>query len=295
MNSLVVVSGKGGTGKTTIVGSFAALAPRPVLADCDVDAANLHLLLQPRKVEAHEFSASLEATIDSTQCTGCGRCIESCAFGAIEDRGQLGVCVDSLACEGCGLCARLCPHGAIDMRPVTSGEWFVSDTRYGPLVHARLQPAEENSGRLVTLVRERAAAMAAERSAHWLLIDGAPGIGCPVIASLAGASCALIVTEPTVAGRSDLRRIASLLRHFGVAALVCVNKWDIHEALADEIEAECRQEGHAVVGRVPYDEDVPLAIGDGVPLVEWSDGAAAHAVRTLWQNVTEAAREHSPS
>ncbi|NQT85798.1 4Fe-4S binding protein, partial [bacterium] len=210
MKQLVVVSGKGGTGKTTVVGSFAALAERPVLADCDVDAADLHLLLSPTQKQMGDFTGPLNPMIDTRRCTECGVCVEHCVFDALElsERGKLRF--DEFACEGCGLCARLCPIDAIQMLPTLAGHWFVSDTRFGPLVHAKLGVAEENSGKLVTLVRNRAAEIAAERDARWLLIDGSPGIGCPVIASLAGADAALIVTEPTLSGKSDLLRVARL-------------------------------------------------------------------------------------
>jgi MinD superfamily P-loop ATPase len=289
MRSLVVLSGKGGTGKTTVVGSFAALSERPVLADCDVDAANLHLLLSPEVREAQDFTASKRPVINPGCCTGCEVCVENCAFGALKLDADGVAEVDPYACEGCGLCARLCAASAIEMEPTVSGRWFVSDTRYGPLVHARLRPAEENSGRLVTVVRQRAAEIAEARAAPWLIVDGAPGIGCPVIASLAGAKSVLIVTEPTVAGRSDLRRVAQLVRHFDLSVLVCVNKWDLHGALTAEIEAECRDRGYALVGRVPYDDAVPRSIADGVPLVEWDDGPASQATRSVWAQVAEMA------
>lgn len=288
MKQLVVISGKGGTGKTTIVGSFAALAERPVLADCDVDAADLHLLLSPDIREERDFAGPLNPVIDGNLCTGCGLCVERCAFAALMLNDEGIAQLDEIACEGCALCSRVCPAEAIQMRRVIAGRWFVSDTRFGPLVHAKLGVAQENSGKLVTLVRSKAAEIAEQRGAPWLLVDGAPGIGCPVIASLAGASAILIVTEPTLSGKSDMGRVARLAAHFSIPALVCVNKWDINEGIAEEIEAEAKAGGYRVVGRVPYDPAVPRSIVEGVPLVETDDGPAAQAVRALWQTVAAA-------
>jgi MinD superfamily P-loop ATPase len=195
--------------------------------------------------------------------------------------------MDSIACEGCALCSFVCPTLAITMRRVVAGRWFVSDTRFGPLVHARLGVAQENSGKLVTLVRSRAAEIAEERGADWLLVDGSPGIGCPVIASLAGASAVLIVTEPTLSGKSDLGRVARLAAHFSIPTLVCVNKWDINEALTREIEAESEAGGCRIVRRIPYDNAVPRSIVQGVPLVESDDGPASRAVRALWDAIAK--------
>ncbi len=288
MKQLVVISGKGGTGKTTVVGSFAALAERPVLADCDVDAADLHLLLSPDIREERDFAGPLNPVIDGGQCTGCGVCVERCAFNALMLSGEGVAQLDEIACEGCGLCARVCPANAIQMRRVIAGRWFVSDTRFGPLVHAKLGVAQENSGKLVTLVRSKAAEIAEQQGAPWLLVDGAPGIGCPVIASLAGANAILIVTEPTLSGKSDMGRVARLAAHFSIPALVCVNKWDINEGLTAEIEAESRSGGYRLAGRIPYDPAVPRSIVEGVPLVETDAGPAAQAVRTLWQTVAAA-------
>jgi len=287
VKQLVVISGKGGTGKTTVVGSLAALAERPVLADCDVDAADLHLLLAPEVQEQGEFTGPKEPVIDAARCTGCGACVEHCVFDALALDDETAV-LDGVACEGCGLCARVCPTEAIEMQLVVAGRWFVSRTRFGPLSHAKLGVAQENSGKLVTLVRNKAAELAEQRDAPWLLVDGSPGIGCPVIASLAGADAVLIVTEPTLSGKSDLLRVARLADHFGIPALVCVNKWDINEAVAAEIEAECEAGGYRLVGRIPHDAAVPRSIVAGVPLTEYDDGPAAQAVRQVWERVASA-------
>jgi MinD superfamily P-loop ATPase len=290
MKQIVILSGKGGTGKTVVTASFTALADQPVAADCDVDAADLHLVLDPKVKDQGDFTGPVEPDIDSDLCTGCGLCVEKCFTHALALRDDVAA-LDPVACEGCALCSYLCPAEAITMHPVIAGRWFVSDTRFGPLVHARLGVAQENSGKLVTLVRNKAAEIAEDRGAPWLLVDGSPGIGCPVIASLAGADAVLIVSEPTLSGQSDLRRVAQLARHFDIPAHVCVNKWDINEETTEQIEAECRQEGWHLAGRIPYDDAVPHAIVAGQPLVERSDGPAAKAVRKLWDALSQNIRD----
>ncbi|GAH59822.1 unnamed protein product, partial [marine sediment metagenome] len=215
MKEVVVLSGKGGTGKTSIAASFAALAQSKVLVDCDVDAADLHLLLEPQIKEENEFWSGQVASIDKERCTECGLCQEVCRFGAIKD-----YVVDEISCEGCELCSQICPVDAITMRPCMAGHWFISDTRYGALVHARLGIAEENSGKLVTLVRNNARLIAKKGELDYIISDGPPGIGCPVIASLSGANLALLVTEPTLSGIHDLERVIGVCRHFGIPALI---------------------------------------------------------------------------
>jgi len=280
MKELLVISGKGGTGKTTVVGSFAALARDAALADADVDAPNLHLLLAPQIREERPYSGAELAAVDEDACTRCGRCEEVCRFAAV--RGHQ---VDARRCEGCGVCALVCPAGAITMRPQTSGRIFVSDTRYGPLTHARLLAGAEATGRLVTEVRRLARQTADRAGAHLLLTDGSPGIGCPVIASLAGVDAALVVTEPSPSGIHDLQRVLQVAAHFRVPAAVCVNKWDINPEVADQA-AECaRSAGACVLGRVPFDEAVSAAISEGIPLVEASTGPAARAVEALWDRM----------
>jgi len=241
---LVMISGKGGTGKTSIVASFAALAEKAVLADCDVDAADLHLVLDPKTVERKKFSGGSRATIQAELCTACGKCEEICRFDAVCFDGPPNGAVDEtcridpIACEGCGVCARFCPANAIGFGPVVNGEWFISQIRHGSMVHAKLGVAEENSGKLVSLVRTQAKKIAEDRNLDLVLIDGSPGIGCPVIASIAGADIALVVTEPTLSGLHDLRRVIDLTRHFGIGTLVCINKWDLNEDIAAQIEAQ---------------------------------------------------------
>ena len=255
MKEIVVLSGKGGTGKTSIVGSFAALAKNKVLADCDVDAADLHLILNPEVRENHEFRSGQTAVIDGERCTQCGLCQELCHFGAIKD------CeVDPISCEGCGFCFHICPAEAITMKENLSGEWFISNTKYGPLVHARLGIAQENSGKLVATVRQQARKMAEKLGVDYIISDGPPGIGCPVISSLSGANLALLVTEPTLSGIHDLERVLGVCHHFGVQAMVCINKYDINEDNTRQIERYCLNNGVEVAARIPFDNVVTEAI-----------------------------------
>jgi len=287
MKQLVVISGKGGTGKTVLSASFAALAANAVLADADVDASNLHLLLHPEIRERHEFVGGSKARVEARDCTACGRCRPVCRFEAIVEDGEGIARVDPLACEGCGLCARVCPASAILMEPRVSGEWFVSTTRFGPFVHARLGVAEENSGKLVTRVRTKAREVGEREGRDVLIMDGSPGIGCPVIASLSGTDLALIVTEPTLSGVHDLERIAGLARHFKIRAVCAVNKFDINLGNTERIESWCAGQAIPVVGKVPFDPAVMKSVAGGVPLVEFSRGAAAGSVRALWETLRE--------
>jgi MinD superfamily P-loop ATPase len=285
MKELVVLSGKGGTGKTSIVASFAALAKSKVLADCDVDAADLHLVLQPAMRVNHEFWSGQVAVIDEEKCTQCELCQDLCRFGAIND-----FRVDSVSCEGCGFCFHICPAEAIIMKENMSGHWFISDTKYGPLVHARLGIAQENSGKLVALVRQQARGIAESNRLNYIISDGPPGIGCPVISSLSGADLALLVTEPTQSGIHDLERVLDVCRHFGVPALVCVNKYDINEDNSRKIEDYCLGQGLEVVAKIPFDNAVTEAIVKGVPVVEHAQGRVTKEIESLWHCVSQALR-----
>jgi MinD superfamily P-loop ATPase len=280
MKELVVLSGKGGTGKTSIVGSLAALAEDKVLADCDVDAADLHLLLEPVVRQKQEFWSGHVAVIDGEKCTQCGLCQELCRFEAVKD-----FRVDPVSCEGCGFCYRVCPAEAITMKENLSGHWFISDTKYGPLVHARLGIAQENSGKLVALVRQQAKEMAEKQGGGLIISDGPPGIGCPVISSLSGASLALLVTEPTLSGIHDLERVLGVCRHFGVPALVCINKYDINEDNSHQIEDYCREQGVELAARIPFDNIVTEALVKGRPVVKYSDGLVSRQIKGLWQKL----------
>ncbi len=281
MKEVVILSGKGGTGKTTIVASFAALARSKVLVDCDVDAADLYLLLQPVARETSEFWGGQVARIDKKLCTRCGTCEAVCRFDAIKDFN-----VDPVSCEGCGFCSHVCPEDCITMQDRLAGTWFVSDTKYGPLVHARLGVAQENSGKLVAAVRQRARHIAEAQNLDYIISDGPPGIGCPVISSLSGVDIALIVTEPTLSGIHDLDRVMSVCRHFGVPALVCINKYDINEDNTRQIEQYCQEVAVEVLSKIPFDNVVTESLIQEVPVVEYSDGQVSQTITTLWQTIS---------
>ncbi|MBN2446446.1 MAG: ATP-binding protein [Phycisphaerae bacterium] len=290
LSEIVVISGKGGTGKTSIVASLAVLAENCVLADCDVDAADLHLVLAPMTRQRGEFSGGSQARIIAEQCNGCGKCEEVCRFDAVSlDGDGPRRRIDPIACEGCGVCAWFCPEKAIAFEPAINGEWFISDTRIGPMVHARLGIAEENSGKLVSLVREKAREVAQSQGRQMVLIDGSPGIGCPVIASLTGAWRALIVTEPTLSGLHDLERVADLTVHFRVETFICINKWNINEELAAEIEKRARQRGLKIAGRVRYDRAVTDAQVAALTVVEHTEDGVAADIRAVWSKVCSVA------
>ncbi|MCC7174099.1 MAG: ATP-binding protein [Bryobacterales bacterium] len=296
VKELAVISGKGGTGKTSLTASFAALCQSAALADCDVDAADLHLVLAPRVVRREPFSGGNRARIRAGHCTACGKCEELCRFDAIYfDGAGNGVLertfrVDPAVCEGCGVCAWFCAEGAIEFGPAVNGEWFISETRCGPMVHARLGVGGENSGKLVSTVRAGARRIAEERGLDLVLIDGSPGIGCPVIASITGASLVLAVTEPTLSGLHDLERVAQLTRHFGIPTMVCVNKWDLNAEVCERIEARAREMGLAPAGRVRYGSEITEAQIRGKAVVEYRRDGCASDIRAVWANI-EAALE----
>ena len=280
MKELVILSGKGGTGKTSLCACFAVLAGEKVICDADVDAPDLHLLLHPEIREKRDFWGREIAFINKDRCDRCGVCMEACRFGAIRNFE-----VDPQSCEGCRLCFHICPRDAVEMKPNLSGHLFISDTKYGPFVHARLDPGEENSGKLVAEVRGMARGLAEERGIGLIITDGPPGIGCPVISSLSGASLAVLVTEPTLSGIYDLERVLGVARHFGVKAGVVINKYDLDEENTRRIENFCQNMGVEVLSRLPFDEAVPKSIVMGIPVVEYTDGRISREIEALWRKL----------
>jgi len=286
---ITIISGKGGSGKTTVVSSLAMLADNTVLADNDVDAADLHLLLTPTVREAHDFVGGEKAVVDIAKCTGCGQCAEACHFKAIFSDGPMNALgkatcrIDELACEGCGLCKYVCAFDAIHTKPNVTGKWYISGTDYGPMAHARLGIAEENSGRLVTQVRNVAADLAKMLKKEYILGDGPPGTGCPVIASVSGADRVLIITEPTVSGVHDMERVLKLTRHFGIPALIIINKADLNALQAERIETIATDMRSSVIARIPFDRNVNDALMVGKTVIEYGKGPAFEAMQHVWE------------
>ena len=288
MKQLVILSGKGGTGKTSVAAALAHLASQDmpiVLADADVDAANLELVLSPTRLEEHVFMGGQIAVIDPDACSLCGRCYDVCRFDAVIP-GDEAYRVDPLACEGCASCFYQCPESAIVMEEQQAGLWFRSDTRFGPLFHAHLFAAQENSGKLVTLVKQHGRLLALDEGRELLIVDGPPGIGCPVISASAGADVALLVVEPTVSGIHDLERALGTVDHFGVPALVCINKADLNPSHSAAIGAYCAQEGIEMVARLPYDDAVTEAMVHGQPVTTYQpEGTMAASLRAAWTRI----------
>lgn len=283
MKSLAVISGKGGTGKTSITASLAWLAQPVVVADGDVDAADLHMLLKPEVKEKGAFIAGFTAIIDRELCTECGECVRACEFDAIDKS----INIDPISCEGCGVCEFVCPHGAIRMEAADCGEWFVSRTAVGPMAHARLHPGKENSGRLVSLVRKKAADLGQENNLDLIIIDGPPGVGCPVIASIGGVDCVLVVTEPTLAGFHDCERVLDLAKHFKVPALVLINKSDLNNGIADQIAEASAKRGVKVVGRIPYITEFTKAQLAGKNVIEYGSDELTTILKDVWDNLSK--------
>jgi MinD superfamily P-loop ATPase len=287
---LVVISGKGGTGKTSLVASFAALAKKTVISDCDVDAADLHLILNPQVKERGDFSGGVVAEIKQEKCTACGKCKQECRFLAIREEispNRSHFFIDHLACEGCGVCYLVCGDEAVKVEEAVNGEWFISETRHGPMSHAKLGIAEENSGRLVTLVRNNQDQLAQEASINEAIIDGSPGTGCPVIASLTGSNYALAVTEPTVSGIHDLARILKVTGHFGIPSGVVVNKYDINMEMTDKIKLLAKDYNAEFVGIIPYDKKVTDAQMEGLSVVEYTQSLTTEVIKNIWERVKQ--------
>jgi MinD superfamily P-loop ATPase len=287
MKEIVVISGKGGTGKTSLVASFAALAEKKVLADCDVDAADLHLVLDPKIGYREDFSGGKKAKIMIDECIACGKCEEVCRFEAIsylDSENDYMPCVNPIFCEGCGVCVRVCPVEAISFDDAINGEWYVSSTNHGPMVHAKLGMAEGNSGKLVTIVRNKAREIAEKEGLDFIIVDGSPGIGCPVIASITGADIVLVITEPTLSGQHDLLRASELAAHFRIPTLVCINKWDLNPDIAERIETEAKKRGIKNVGRIRYDTAITKAQIMKTSVIEYTGGAVSEDIKQVWRN-----------
>ena len=284
MREVIIISGKGGTGKTSLTGAFAHLAADKIICDLDVDAPDLHLLLQPTKERVEEFYSGNEAEIDGEKCDGCGLCATLCQFGAIRENGA-GFAVDPVRCEGCKVCVAFCPAAAIGFPEKHCGQWYVSATRFGPLVHAQLFPGAENSGRLVMVLKQQARELAKARGVDLVMCDGAPGIGCPVISSLSGAHLAVAVTEPTPSGRHDLERVSELCHHFQTSLAVIINKHDLNPDETDCIEAFCLKESYPVIGRLPHDPLVTQAMVQGRVVTELPETDFSRELGQVWGRI----------
>ena len=282
MKQLTIVSGKGGTGKTTVTAAFTTLSNSHVVADCDVDAADLHLILDPAITKQERFFGGKTAQLDREKCTQCDVCVQECRFNAIED-----YTIDPISCEGCGVCALVCPEDAISMEQHMSGYWFISDSRSGPMVHASLGVGEDNSGKLVSLVRQQARMIAERDNKKSVIIDGPPGIGCPVIAAITGVDLVLAVTEPTLSGIHDLERVVNVSKHFKVPVEVVINKYDINTENSYQIEHYCSENNLTVAGKIPYSQCVTEAMVNRKSVIEYNCGEVTREIERLWTNVTQ--------
>lgn len=284
IKKLTVISGKGGTGKTTVISNLAALADNVVLGDCDVDAPNMHLLLKPTVEKKTVFKSAKLAVKDEDSCNNCGLCREFCRFKAINED----LSINLLKCDGCGVCAAVCPSDAIHLEEQITGHIYHSNSRFGPMIHAKLKAGADNSGKLVSEVKKEADKTAVEQNKKLILIDGSPGIGCPVIASLNGVDMALVVTEPTQSGLADLVRVLGLSKHFNIQVFVVINKYDLNEKMAAEINKYCREKGISVIGKIPFSREINEAMHLGELIVNYKPAAKpAVAIRDMWQKVKE--------
>jgi MinD superfamily P-loop ATPase len=284
MKQILIISGKGGTGKTVITASFAALAKNKVMVDADVDAANLYLLLNPKIKSENAYIGSQSAIINAEKCIGCGKCEQVCRFNAIAKKDGI-YRVDELSCEGCGSCLIVCPNDAVTLEKEETGKWFISDTKYGVFVHAKLAIAQENSGKLVSIIREKAKDIAIENNAEYIIIDGPPGIGCPVIASLSGVDMAVIVTEPSLSGIHDMERVVGVAKHFGVDTKVIINKYDINIENTESINKFCKEKNIEVLGQLPFSDIVSQSVVKGIPIVEFCDEEITKNIKNLWEKM----------
>ncbi len=286
MLETAIISGKGGTGKSSLTAAFASLAQRVVLADCDVDASNLPVLFPLENPHIQPFVGSYEAVINASLCDHCGACLDHCRFGAIS-RVNGKVCISDVYCDGCGVCTRVCPRQAVALVERADSRLCSGAFRYGHMVYGRLAPGEEHSGKLVSLVREQAREQAQNRGINHVLIDGPPGIGCPVIAAMTGVGQVVIVAEPGVSGMHDLKRIWSLCQAVHMPAWVIINKWDLHRAGSRAMEALCRKQNIRLAGKLPFDPMVVDAMAHLKTVVEWVPGSTiASAIAKAWQKIS---------
>ena len=294
MKEIVVISGKGGTGKTSITASFAELAGEKIVAaDCDVDAADMHLLLKPDFAEAEDFYSGELAAIDPERCSACGSCAEVCRFKAVEVSGpgrsegpKAAYQISSLNCEGCGYCARVCPEEAITMEPMNVGKLYISSTKAGnTMVHARLGIGAENSGKLVARVKKEAKRIAEEEGKEFVLVDGSPGIGCPVVSSLSGADYVVLVTEPTASGLHDLKRVYQVVKQFHIPAGCIINKADLNPGVTREIERLCREEGVGKISSINYDETFTRAMTEGKTVIDYEENRLEPIITQSWEKI----------
>ena len=287
MRQILFLSGKGGTGKTSLAAAFAVLAENKVLADCDVDAANLHLLLDHQVVAVGDYRGSKEAVRDASLCTQCGRCCEVCRFNAVHE----GFEIDPYLCEGCGACVTACPPNALTLESRISGRWFNAETKWGPLASAELLPGEETSGKLVMQVKRNMEPLAQSVSADWAIVDGSPGIGCPVIASVSGVNAVILVTEPTLSGMHDLERILDVVNHFRLPSYLVINKADLSADLTERLELFASEKALPVLGRIPYDRAVTDRLLEGRSVAEDKESPAGAAMRDIFKNFMEVASD----
>ncbi len=278
LKEMVIVSGKGGTGKTTLTASFAYLAENKIIADCDVDASDMHLILQPEIKQVRPFPGRKKARVIEDKCIMCGVCEPECRFDAITDVNV----INPIKCEGCGVCKIVCPVDAIEMVETQAGELYLSESRYGPLIHARLFPGEENSGQLVSLVRQFAKITSGTKNKDFIIIDGPPGTGCPVTSAITGTNLAVVVTEPTLSGKHDLERVIEVIEHFRVKPAVVINKYDINEEVAGEIESYCEKKGIPLLGKIPFDRRAVEAVVNRKSIPEYCDCELSEIIREIW-------------
>lgn len=283
---ITILSGKGGTGKTSITAALAAVASNAVYCDCDVDAADLHLLFDPTVKETFDFSSGRKAMIDSGKCISCGICLEECRFSAIRQPKAGLFEVDQYKCEGCRLCERICPANAVRSVENMNNKWYVSDSRFGPLVHAQMSPGEENSGKLVTTVRNKAKEIASQTMADFILNDGPPGIGCPVIASLTGVNSVLLVVEPSKSGIHDIERLIGLTQKFEIPAFAVINKQNLNPEMSLRAEEMLNRSGVPLLGKIDFDDGFVKAMILGKTIVEFAPGSGvANQIKTIYEKL----------